>query len=202
KPPPQWAEIEKNLLKPYALADLMWLPKKHRPPLTHSPDLITLRLQIWDRHRATLSSKTTLSPATPIAALPYCIPTFHARPWLDKKLTHIYQVLQQGELMDFAKLRDMHSLPQASLFSHMQLSSFLRKLSTVETRSDPANKQITGWEQICINEALPPLCKPISMCYRLLANCLPFPTTKIAQQWATDLDEDITSHQWHTLFQD
>ncbi|CAH2272682.1 Hypothetical predicted protein [Pelobates cultripes] len=180
-------EKERSFLNPYALANLMWLPKKHRPPLTHSSDLITLRLQMWDRHRATLSSKTTLSPATPIAALPYCIPTFHARPWLDKKLTHIYQVLQQGELIDFAKLRDIHGLPQTSHFSHMQLRSFLCKLTNVETRSDSVKEQITGWEQICINEVLPPLCKLISMCYRLLANCLLFPTTKIAKQWTTDL---------------
>ncbi|CAH2323033.1 Hypothetical predicted protein [Pelobates cultripes] len=155
KKPPQWVAIEGSLLKPYALANLMWLPKNHLPPLPQPSNLVTLRFKIWDKHRSTISSQTTLSPATPIVALPYCIPTFHAKPWLDKNLTHTYHILQKGDLLDFSRLRDTHGLPQTSQFSHMQLRSFLHKPTYAVAKTDSEKGQITVWEHSAMEYLVP-----------------------------------------------
>ncbi|CAH2293296.1 C3 and PZP-like alpha-2-macroglobulin domain-containing 8 [Pelobates cultripes] len=127
------------------------------PPLKDIPPQLALLIRVWDTHRRKLTSRCPLSPATPTAALTYCIPTFYAKPWQEKGLQHLGQFHANSKLLDFHTLHSLHGVPLTSQFSYRQLHSFLHKQATQVPPSQTATDQLTTWEKMCINKKLPPL---------------------------------------------
>ncbi|CAH2306941.1 Hypothetical predicted protein [Pelobates cultripes] len=91
---PQWVHLENLAVKPFAIHILTWLHKSNRPTTPLLPLQVQLALQIWDTHRRKFETANPLSMATPIEAITYCIPTFHAMPWKDKGISHLAQVFE------------------------------------------------------------------------------------------------------------
>ncbi|CAH2328398.1 Hypothetical predicted protein [Pelobates cultripes] len=136
----------------------------------------------------------------PTWPLTYCIPTFNARPWHEKGLHNLTHFYTGTKLTDFAALRSVHGIPQASHFSYRQLQSFLRKYEP----HDPTTHEVgiqnpTLWEQICLDKCLPKSCRPHSMCYKLLLEYSPLPDTTPVKQWSLDLKEGISQQTWNDI---
>ncbi|CAH2276285.1 Hypothetical predicted protein [Pelobates cultripes] len=122
---PQWVHLENLAVKPFATNILIWLHKTNRPTTPLLPIQVQLALQIWDKHRRKFETANPLSMATPIEAITYCIPTFHATPWKGKGISHLAQVFESGKLMSFDRLNTIFNLPHISQYSYIQLKSFL-----------------------------------------------------------------------------
>ncbi|CAH2283816.1 Hypothetical predicted protein, partial [Pelobates cultripes] len=124
---PQWVLMEKQAIKPFDVPTIMWLPKKFRPDTPQMPTQLKIAVRAWDKLRHKLVTPTPLSPATPLNTITYCIPTFNAKPWIAKGVTYLHQILAHNKLKTFPTLQKEFHIPEASQFSYIQLSSFIRK---------------------------------------------------------------------------
>ncbi|CAH2246010.1 Hypothetical predicted protein [Pelobates cultripes] len=199
QPPPQWVTLERHLTEPYELSHVIWLPKPLRPPMVDPPEQINLLLQVWDTHRNKLSSNSQVSQATPIQALTYCIPTFHATPWHDRGVTTLAQAHTGKRLTDFNTLQQTYNIPNTSHFSYRQLASFLHNHNPDSTQQDPGPHIHTLWEDICIKRRLPKIHRPLSSCYKQILQYTPLAEASPAIQWGRELGTDLTNQQWEDL---
>ncbi|CAH2222222.1 Hypothetical predicted protein [Pelobates cultripes] len=196
---PQWVTLENLAIKPFLVANLLWLPNKSRPPIPLIPLQLHLALQTWDLHRTKFETAHPLSMATPIEAITYCIPTFHATPWKEKGISFLSQAYDPGGLMSFERLSRTYNIPHTSQYSYIQLKSFLHKLNKDNKVESNKMGDPSTWEQIGITGKIPPLYKPLSNCYKLILPYQSLPGSTQASQWEMDLQTSITDNQWKTL---
>ncbi|CAH2314807.1 Hypothetical predicted protein [Pelobates cultripes] len=196
---PQWVHLENLAVKPFAIHILTWLHKPNRPTIPLLPLQIQLALQIWDTHRRKFETANPLSMATPIEAITYCIPTFHAMPWKDKGISHLAQVFESGKLMGFDRLNTIFNLPHTSSYSYIQLKSFLHTRNKDSRNETMIASALSIWEQTGITGKLPQTFKPLSGCYRLILPYQSLSDSTPAHQWEIDLQTPITEKQWSSI---
>ncbi|CAH2276976.1 Hypothetical predicted protein, partial [Pelobates cultripes] len=199
-PPPQWVHLERELVAPHTLADVIWIPKKYRPQWPLAPHSTTLLLRLWDKNATLFSGHKGFSLATPIKSFTYCIPTFHAIPWQARGVTHLTHLYNQGKMLSFEELQTRYSLPPTSHYSYIQLRSFLTKHYCRDAGPNLPPETPTVWELMLIKGLLPIACKPISMSYKILSRHLPFAASKTAQMWEADLNCSLLSKDWERIF--
>ncbi|CAH2252112.1 Hypothetical predicted protein, partial [Pelobates cultripes] len=191
---PQWVLMEKQAIKPFDVPTIMWLPKKFRPETPQMPSQLKIAVRAWDKLRHKLV--TPLSPATPLNTITYCIPTFNAKPWIAKGVTHLHQILAHNKLKTFPTLQKEFHIPEASQFSHIQLSSFIRKHTEKSSAPDDNPLGMTKWEQTTTRGSWAPTFKPLSWCYQLIRPTQHFADSNPAKHWAQDLQCHISKDQW------
>ncbi|CAH2275489.1 Hypothetical predicted protein, partial [Pelobates cultripes] len=199
-PGPQWVTLERDLLGNHELPHLLWTPPRARPTLLLLPTQLLLLFQIWHKYRPRLGSTPSLSLVTPLGAMPYIIPTFNSAPWHLRRVTHLYHLFAADKLLDFPSLREKFALPHSSLYSYLQLKSYLYKEATRHPDTLRVTNRITEWEQMCLSAKLLPHCKPISMCLSSMTSYNHFSTTKYARQWESDLNCPGPLKAWDTIF--
>ncbi|CAH2320111.1 Hypothetical predicted protein, partial [Pelobates cultripes] len=165
---PQWVTLENLAIKPFLVTKLLWLPNRSRPTIPLIPLQLQLALQTWDLHRTKFETAHPLSMATPIEAITYCIPTFHATPWKEKGISFLSQAFDPGGLMSFERLKRTYNIPHTSQYSYIQLTSFLHKLNKDNKVESNNQGEPSTWEQISIAGKIPPTYKPLSSCYKLI----------------------------------
>ncbi|CAH2308289.1 Hypothetical predicted protein [Pelobates cultripes] len=195
---PQWVTLENLAIKPLLVTNLLWLPNRSRPTIPLIPLQLQLALQSWDLHRTKFETAHPLSMATPIEAITYCIPTFHATPWKEKGISFLSQAFDPGRLMSFERLNRTYNIPHTSQYSYIQLKSFLHKHKDNKVES---NKQgeLSTWEQISTTGKILPTYKPLSGCYKLILPYQSLSGSTQASQWELDLQTSITENQWKNI---
>ncbi|CAH2253837.1 Hypothetical predicted protein [Pelobates cultripes] len=193
---PQWVVMENRAIRLFQVPNLLWLHKKNRPTTPTMPSQLALALQVWETHRTHFETGCPLSMATPIEAITYCIPTFHATPWKEKGITHLSHVCEAGKLMDFTRLRAIYDIPQTSQYSHIPLKSLLGKQSKVRMPDHRDPVEISAWEKIRISGKTSPKFKPLSDCYKVLQTYTPLHKSPQAANWHLDLETKVPEGTW------
>ncbi|CAH2295041.1 Hypothetical predicted protein, partial [Pelobates cultripes] len=193
---PQWVTLENLAIKPFLTANLIWLHKRSRPKPTSIPAQVHLALQFWDLHRKKFETAKPLSMATPIEAMTYYIPTFHASPWKERGISHLAQVYESGKLLSFECLHATHNLPHTSQYSYIQLKSFLRAAHRDCITETNHTEELSIWEQTSLTCKIPLTFKPLSGCYRLILPCQHISGFTSASQWELDLQTSFTEGRW------
>ncbi|CAH2285320.1 Hypothetical predicted protein [Pelobates cultripes] len=196
---PQWVTLENLAIKPFLVTNLLWLPNRSRPTIPLIPLQLQLAMQTWDLHRTKFETAHPLSMATPIEAITYCIPIFHATPWKEKGISFLSQAFDPGGLMSFERLNRTYNIPHTSQYSYIQLKSFLHKLNKDNKVESNKQGEPSTWEQISITGKIPPTYKPLSSCYKLILPYQSLSGSTQASQWEMDLQTSITDNQWKTL---
>lgn len=188
---PAWVKIENNAIELPLCQYLYSSQAKILRKRTQNPFLKNT-LIVWHEAHTFLNDIPKLSCFTPIWGNENFTPgrrDMGFRQWMERGLSKIKDLYDEGILMSFTQLKNKFDLPGKHHFKYMQLRSFI--YSQIKTTSEPSLSTI---EQHMINNLHGR--GQISIFYGLLLAGSKENSLSYLSAWKNDLQSDISIEDW------